>query len=85
MKPEKMRIRSHRFLGGDDKNGYTYEITFNSSLEHTLRMDAMCKGIDRFDQKSKFWWNIYNIIACPLSTLPFGWTYKFKMYCYKRF
>lgn len=73
---EKTRIMSHTFKGSD-KCGYTYEITFNKSLEHTARMKAMCKGLDRYDKWRGFWIAIHNLIAHPLLITNTKWANKF--------
>lgn len=85
MKTEKMKIRSHRFICYDTKNGYTYEITFNKSLEHTCRMDAMCKGLDRFDRLSSFWFIIHSVISCPLILTKTKWATKLYYYTNSKF
>lgn len=76
MKKEKMRIVSHTFKGSESY-GYTYEITFNRSLEDTVRMDAMCKGLDRYDRMKPFWTFIHNVIAHPLLALNTRWSHRF--------
>ena len=86
MKKEKMSIRSHTFKGATDY-GYTYEITFNKSLEHTGRMDAMCKGLDSYDRWSGFWRFVYVFIAQPIRFV-FGnmkWARSFENFVYRRF
>nr|WP_298658706.1 hypothetical protein [uncultured Flavobacterium sp.] len=74
-----------RFISGNDLEGYTYEITFNKSLEHTVRMQAMIDGLNRYDKRRKFWYAIHNLIAVPLSTLPFKWAIKFRIYASNRY
>lgn len=45
---KKYKIISSRFMG-DNNDTYTYEITFNKSLEHTGKFKAIEEGLDRFD------------------------------------
>lgn len=61
MKQEKYRICSHTFKGrtdytlsdGKPASFYTYEITFNKSLEHTLKIQAIADGLNRYDKKDR--------------------------------
>jgi hypothetical protein len=46
-KNEGYKIRSHMFKGSNEF-GYTYEITFNKSLEHTGRMQGIERGLDAY-------------------------------------
>lgn len=78
---EKMEIRSHTFINGDEERGYKYEITFNRSLEHTCGMDAMCDGLNRYDKRRKFWMLIHHTMAVPLWTI-FGWNWTKRFYHY---
>lgn len=76
----KTEIKSHTFKGlnkGDGWESYTYEITFNKSLEHTARMEAMCRGLDKYDRWKGFWLFVHNIIAHPLLVTNAKWAYKF--------
>jgi hypothetical protein len=51
MKKEKgYKVRSHTFKGSNEF-GYTYEITFNKSLEHTGRMQGIEQGLDAYVKK----------------------------------
>jgi len=54
-KTEGYKVRSHTFKGAHSLNGkiygYTYEITFNKSLEHTGRMRGIEKGLDEYVRK----------------------------------
>jgi len=56
MKKEKgYKVISHTFKGrlihNDEVYGYTYEITFNKSLEHTGRMQGIEQGLDAYVKK----------------------------------
>jgi len=64
-KEEPYRVSSHTFKGRTEYEGrilgYTYEITFNKSLEHTGRfkgiedgLNAYCKKERRSDVKDSF-------------------------------
>jgi hypothetical protein len=75
MKTNKMKIRSHTFLGSDDF-GYKYEITFNNSLEHTCRMNAMTDGLNRFDKWRGFYLWLFNFV----SLFPFTKKLQNKLY-----
>lgn len=51
-------IISSRFEGvsKDDKGvvyGYNYTICFNKSLGNTVRMQGMCKGLDKAEKQEK--------------------------------
>lgn len=50
LKTDDYKITSHMFVGtecvGDKVYGYTYQVTFNKSLEHTGRIDAMADGVN---------------------------------------
>lgn len=53
MKEEKKyKVRSHKFVGCSKYNeeifGYTYEITFNKSLEHTGRFTGIEDGLNAY-------------------------------------
>lgn len=85
MKTENMKIMSHTFIGGSEKDGYTYEITFNRSLQHTCRMGAMCEGLDRYDRRSNFWFIIHSVIASPLYLTGWVWTKRFFMWTNTKF
>lgn len=76
MKKEKTRITSHRFIG-NECGSYTYEISFNKSLEDTVRMDAMCSGLDRYDRMRPFWSFVHHMIAYPLLITNSKWAYRF--------
>lgn len=49
------KVRSHTFLGTSVYNGevigYTYEITFNKSLEHTGRFKGIEDGLNDYCKK----------------------------------
>lgn len=66
----------HKF-NGEINGNYSYEITFNKSLEDTVRMNAMCRGLDRFDKMKPFWRFIHNLICHPLLITNAKWAYKF--------
>jgi hypothetical protein len=72
---EKTRIISHTFKGSNE-HGYTYEITFKS-LEDTVRMDSMCKGLNRYDRMRPFWSFIHNLICHPLLITRTKWADNF--------
>jgi hypothetical protein len=80
----KTKIMSHTFKGRGS-GGYTYEITFNKSLEHTCRMDAMCKGLDKYDKWRKFWLAVDLFIAEPLLKTRTKWADKFYKYTGRKF
>ena len=46
-KQEGYKIRMTKFLGSDEY-GYTYEIKFNKSLEHTGRYEGIEQGLDAY-------------------------------------
>ena len=81
----KTRIISYTFKGEDNNGNFTYEITFNKSLMHTARMDAMCKGLDRYDRYSNLWYLFHSIVSCPLKLLNFQWTKKLHRYTSNKF
>ena len=45
------QILMHKFLGGNDKDGYKYELTFNQSMVHTGRHKGICDGLDAYREK----------------------------------
>lgn len=45
---EKYRIVMTKFLGYGSDGSATYEITFNKSLEHTLRFKAIEDGLNAY-------------------------------------
>lgn len=50
-KNEKYIIYSHKFIGSikdDEYESYTYEITFNKSLEHTGRFTGIEEGLNNY-------------------------------------
>jgi hypothetical protein len=49
-KQKKYKIFSHTFKGSSEY-GYTYEITFNKSLEHTGKMRGIEDGLNAYDKK----------------------------------
>jgi hypothetical protein len=73
------KITSHTFLGTDVNGHYKYEITFNQSLHHTVRMNAMTKGLDRFDRWSVFYHWLFRLV----SLFPF--TSKIQSYLFTKF
>ena len=54
-KKEGYKVRSHRFKGTSEYDGkilgYTYEITFNKSLEHTGRFKGIEDGLNAYCKK----------------------------------
>ncbi len=54
---KKYSVRSHKFLGTNEYSGkiigYTYEITFNKSLEHTGRFTGIEDGLNNYVKKEK--------------------------------
>ena len=54
-KEEGYKVRSHMFKGAKELNGeiigYTYEITFNKSLEHTGRFSGIEDGLNAYCKK----------------------------------
>jgi hypothetical protein len=54
-KEEPYRVSSHMFKGTNEYEGkiigYTYEITFNKSLEHTGRFDGIEDGLNKYCKK----------------------------------
>lgn len=72
---EKTEITCHTFKGQSQSGDYIYEIYFSKSLETTTRMNAMTRGLDRFDRYRKFWQIIYLLS-------PFK---KLTEYAYRRF
>jgi len=50
MKNEKYAINMHTFNGADER-GYSYTIWFNKSLDNTVRMKGLVKGMDEAEQK----------------------------------
>ena len=53
MKTEKYRVISHMFkgyTGNDEYPRYTYEITFNKSLEHIGKFKGIEDGLNRYDK-----------------------------------
>lgn len=85
MKKEKTQITSHTFLGTTASGGYKYEITFNQSLQHTARMNAMCRGLDEYDKKSGFWFLFHSMVSIPLSLTGWKWTKGLYRYSDARF
>lgn len=80
---EKTNITYHKYLGHD--NSYMY-IGFNKSLETTTRMQAMTRGLDRFDRWAKTWEWIHYAITSPLHRiLNAKWTKKLAQYTFIRF
>lgn len=51
---EKYRITSTKFIGynayGDGSGSYTYEISFNRSLEHTGKYKGIEDGLNKYDK-----------------------------------
>jgi hypothetical protein len=45
-KQEPYEIRMHRYEGRSGSGGYTYELTFNKSMEHTGRHQDICDGMN---------------------------------------
>lgn len=56
MKSAPYGILRHKFIGGNDREGYTYELTFNKSMEHTGKHKGICEGLDRYDRMENSWW-----------------------------
>ena len=56
-KEEGYKVRSHMFKGTSEYNGeilgYTYEITFNKSLEHTGRFIGIEDGLNAYCKKER--------------------------------
>ena len=56
-KEEGYKVRSHMFKGTSEYNGeilgYTYEITFNKSLEHTGRFTGIEDGLNAYCKKER--------------------------------
>jgi len=56
-KEDKYEVRSHTFKGAEEFNGkvlgYTYEITFNKSLEHTGRIKGIEDGLNNYVKKER--------------------------------
>lgn len=56
-KEEGYKVRSHMFKGTREYNGeilgYTYEITFNKSLEHTGRFRGIEDGLNAYFKKER--------------------------------
>lgn len=56
-KEEGYKVRSHMFKGAKELNGeiigYTYEITFNKSLEHTGRFSGIEDGLNVYCKKER--------------------------------
>ena len=56
-KEEGYKVRSHMFKGAEELNGeiigYTYEITFNKSLEHTGRFSGIEDGLNVYCKKER--------------------------------
>jgi FPC/CPF motif-containing protein YcgG len=56
-KEEKYSVRSSTFMGTNEYSGkiigYTYEITFNKSLEHTGRFKGIEDGLNDYVKKEK--------------------------------
>lgn len=52
---EGYKILAHKFIGyndyGNGKGSYTYELTFNKSMEHTGKWAGIEKGLDDYDKK----------------------------------
>jgi len=59
MEETKYEILQHTFLGRDERGCCTYKITFNRSLDNTIRMQGMCKGLDEAEKKERKqnWWS----------------------------
>ena len=49
MKTEKYRLTSSIFKGSNEF-GFTYELTFNKSLQHTGKFSAIEKGLNNYDK-----------------------------------
>ncbi len=56
-KEDKYKVESHTFKGVEEFNGkvigYTYEITFNKSLEHTGRIKGIEDGLNNYVKKER--------------------------------
>jgi hypothetical protein len=56
-KEDKYEVESHTFKGPEEFNGkvigYTYEITFNKSLEHTGRIKGIEDGLNNYVKKER--------------------------------
>jgi|LakMenE01Jun11ns_1017448.scaffolds.fasta_scaffold9943088_1 hypothetical protein len=56
-KEEGYKVRSHMFKGTSEYDGkilgYTYEITFNKSLEHTGRFTGIEDGLNAYCKKER--------------------------------
>lgn len=56
-KEEPYRVSSHMFIGTSEYDGkilgYTYEITFNKSLEHTGRFSGIEDGLNAYCKKER--------------------------------
>lgn len=52
---EGYRIMSHKFIGyndyGNGRGSYTYELSFNKSMEHTGKHSGIEKGLDDYDKE----------------------------------
>lgn len=81
----KTRIVMHRFKDEDNNGNFTYEITFNKSLKHTARMNAMCSGLDRFDRHSNLWFIFHTLVSAPLSLIPLKITQKLLRFTSNKF
>jgi hypothetical protein len=61
----KYRVVSSKFIGfndyGNGTGSYTYEITFNKSLEHTGKFTGIENGLNRYDKKEP-WKELLNSI-----------------------
>lgn len=47
------RVEMSKFIGYNDRGGATYEITFNKSLEHTLRFKDIADGLNKANSNDK--------------------------------
>lgn len=62
MKIEKYQIKSHTFKGSNDF-GYTYEITFNRSLNDTERMNnGIAGGLNRYIRRKQIRFIIESLV-----------------------
>jgi len=85
-KKEKTHIRFHRYLGVNAPGSYVYEIGFSKSLETTTRMQAMTRGLDKFDKWAGFYKWLHWKVTFPLHRLlKAGWTKRLARYTYIRF
>lgn len=50
-KLEPYKVRASKFLGRDDNDNYTYEITLNQSIVHIGRFTGIEEGLDHYRQK----------------------------------